>query len=835
MEDAMSTMSAFLANARPNMLRGRLLELIREEALKGCRPDVACEPVALEPCYRSLADQPAECGSSNDEIHAVPEAPAEESELVRLRLWISPEQQCSWNRCELFLKQLSAVSHRVAFEIVGNEQETMVQFLCHKDDVPVVRAVFLGQFEKCDILPSDHDPFQRVPPHCFPAAIFRDFYPKPPYSHLSTMPDELERSPYATVLQVLGEMPASALGVYQVAFAPLSPAHDWRQNIQTLFNVEYLTKTYGGLSSGQRYGQQIPSDDLRKTALAAGDKGHNDKPLFAASLRIGVLNGGDQEDAWLRSLAAMASLFLHGGHHLSHITEEVYPSEAIRDMFVQGMAYRPGFIINSRELASFVHVPPPPLIEEQGESLKVLETLPPDAQLSTGTPIGYSVYADKPLAVCIPRRIRHTHTHVVGGSDKGKTCLMARMALDDIRRGDGVAVLDPHGTLIQEILPRISEEDVERTIVINPGDPDWVPVWNPLHLGSEVDRGHVADEIIRAFKSFLSGWGHRLEHLLRQALFGILHLPGATLLDAFDILRKGSEESKQLRRLVRKATEGEVNRAFWIADYDRYSTSDLTPAYHKLSKLLTSGTLSLMLSQSQSAFTLREVMDTGKILLINLSETESDSRDVFGCFILSLLHLTALGRAGRPRSTHKAFHIYLDEAHRLFSDAIENLIAETRKFNVSLTAAHQYLAQFDSKKLGALSSVGSTIIFEVNSNDAAYLRRNLQDKVDVKDLTTLGCGDVIARIDKHVVRLRTFAPDAVETADRSVQIIEHSRSRYCKPVEEIRKQTRRRQERWQEPLSGFCGASPAASDASGLPPELSAESMGEEEFSYEEF
>jgi len=280
-------------------------------------------------------------------------------------------------------------------------------------------------------------------------------------------------------------------------------------------------------------------------------------------------------------------------------------------------------------------------------------------------------------------------------------------------------VLDPHGRLVRRLLGLIPEACADRVIYFNPGDLDWVPIWNPLRTAGRMDPGRVADELVGAFKSFVTGWGDRLEHLLRHALFGLLHVEGACLLDVANLLRRKSRESRLLRPQVIRNLRSEAARQFWMSDFDRYSNADLSPAQHKLSKLLMSGSVSLMLSQSDTSFDLFDVMNSCKVLLVDLSGIGPGVRDILGCFILSLLHLNALRRSSAEDAA--PFHVYCDEAHHFVTDAIEDLIAETRKFNVSLTLAHQYLRQFALQKCDALTTVGSTVLFRLDMHDAQYL------------------------------------------------------------------------------------------------------------------
>jgi hypothetical protein len=425
--------------------------------------------------------------------------------------------------------------------------------------------------------------------------------------------------------------------------------------------------------------------------------------------------------------------------------------------------------------------------EHRPTPIETLETLPPDPSVQVGTPIGTCRVADRDLPVCLPAVVRKEHTHLVGGTGTGKSTVMLHMILHDIEQGHGVALIDPHGPLVRELLSRIPRCHVDRVIHMNPGDKDYIPIWNPLHCGAGEVPGRLADDIVGAFRAFVTGWGHRLEHLLRQAILGILHLPGGNLLDVADLLRKKSEESKELRSLVVDLVEHRLTRSFWQKDFDGYGAADLTPPQHKLSRLLTVANESRMLSQSDSLFNFREIMDTGKILLVDLSTIGSEVRDVLGCFMLALLHRSAIGRADASETTHKPFHIYCDEAHRFITDAIEDLISETRKYSVSLTLAHQYMSQFDTRKSDAVSSVGSTVIFHVNSTDASYLKKDLQDKVEVGDLCGLRRYEAVARIGTEIARLKTRRVPPVPTDSVRDLIIEQSRRRYCRRVDEVKR------------------------------------------------
>ena len=471
-------------------------------------------------------------------------------------------------------------------------------------------------------------------------------------------------------------------------------------------------------------------------------------------------------------------------------------------MFQLGLTHRPGFLVNSWELTGPVHIPPAKILEHRQIPFATLNILPvrnPD--LTKGTPIGVCHYTGQEIPICIPSHLRARHTHLIGRPGMGKSTLEEHMILDDIRKGVGVAVLDPHGDLVERLLCQIPESHIDRVIYMNPGDPEWAPIWNPLHTFPGQDIGRTADNIVGALKSIVTGWGDRLEHLLRHAIYALMQLPQSSMLDISNLLRNKSKDAEIIRQEILQRVDNEVARSFWLNDFQRYGKDDLGPCQNKLSKLLLSGIVSLMLSQPDSLFNFRQIMDDSMILLVNLSSVGSQIRDTLGSFILSLFHLTALCRADTPPEQRKLFQLYCDEAHRFLTDAVEDLIAETRKYNVGLTLAHQYLSQFGQKKTDALSSVGASIIFGVDARDAQYLLKDLRGEITREDLTNLDIGEAIARIGNEIVKIKTVQAHSNLNKKTMEKIITHSHQKYYKPVKQIQELLREKQRRIEPVIS----------------------------------
>ncbi|MFC1676616.1 type IV secretory system conjugative DNA transfer family protein [Planctomycetota bacterium] len=796
---------ALVAQAGPYMVGARAKAIMACEVSKGCEALILPQPVALEPTFCPI-DVPRDIEIVPKLPEIVYESVPALEELVRLQVWISPEQEFNWDRCEMFLKQLRTVSHRVGLEIAGNQKGIFINLLCHRQDIPVVTTSFDGKIEKCKLsllqngLLSDVDlPWADIK--------FRDYSSSPPYFHLLTQPEELHDSSYESLVSGLAKIPSSSLGICQVLFQPVSPDHKWHDNVKIMTDFEYTAKLLSNVDFVQRYGQQVPSGNLINMAGHVETKAHNDKPFFSTALRIGVL-GGDDSEPHLRSLAVFSNLFQHGGRSLRYITEADYvkilsPSQ-IHQMFLLGLTYRPGFLLNSCELASLVHVPPLSIFDQSDIEFDKLEPLASlNYKLSEGTPIGTCNIAGRKHTVCIPDDIRLCHTHLIGKPRQGKSTLEEHMIMDDIKKGHGVAVLDPHGDMVDRILSLLPEEAIPRVVYFEPGNFDWVPLWNPLERIPGQDIGRMADDLIGVLKSVVEGWGDRMENILRHSFFGLLHLSGGSFLDVCDVLRYGSKESEEISKLVLKVIQNELARQYWKYDLKKYKADEFGPPRNKLSKLLVSGTISLMLSQPHSAFNFRRIMDDGMIFLANLSSNiGTEVKKILGGFMVAIIHMTALGRSEIARERRRPFHMYLDEGYLFVTDSIEDIITNTPKYGVSLTIAHHYMRQFKTpQKMDALGSVGTKIVFNVDARDGKYLCKDFQKKVRVEDFLELGVGDAIVCCGTEITKIKTLKPLEVPEKNFREQIIAHSRAKYCKPAVEVREIIKHRHKRSDQEFS----------------------------------
>ncbi len=500
----------------------------------------------------------------------------------------------------------------------------------------------------------------------------------------------------------------------------------------------------------------------------------------------------------------MLNLLQHGGRPLQFVTEkdylEIFSNSDINQMLNNCQNYRPGFLLNSSELSGMVHIPSIEPFRNRSIPLNIIKnrSISDHSIDSGGIKIGETVYAGTKKPVHINNAVRKTSTHIIGRSGSGKSTAMENMIMQDIETENGVAVIDPHGDTVKRLLHLIPAWRVESTIYLDFGDQEWIPIWNPLKRIPNQDIGRTADNLVNSFKSFIKGnaWGDRLEHLLRNGINGLLHIDDSSFYDLlvlFEQSQKKSEEKAYLIKLIQSVIDNEVSKRFWSKDFNGYRRDDFAPTHHKLSKLLSvDKNISLMLTQSDNLIDFQEIMNKGKIILIDLSNIGSESRSILGSYLLSFLHNHSLARSKEDIVKRKPFNIYCDEAHIITTDTLEEMIIESRKFGINLTLAHQYLNQFTTSQRDAILSMGTTIIFNIDLSDARYLSKDLQGKVDATDISTLKTGEAIARIGTEIVKMNTPPPLTIPRRSYRSKIIENSHRKYYRGKKEVKRNIQNR-------------------------------------------
>lgn len=321
----------------------------------------------------------------------------------------------------------------------------------------------------------------------------------------------------------------------------------------------------------------------------------------------------------------------------------------------------------------------------------------------------------------------------------GKSHLLVNMALDDVYKGNGVCVIDPHADTITAILQHIPEHRKKDVVYFNATDTTALPAFNPLYNVPEEQRQLVASEMIATFKKlFLDAWGSKMEYILRFSILTLLAYPGATLLEVNSLLI-----DKAFRMKVLAHIRDSFILSFWEKEYNLYSASTqastILPIINKIGVLLANDILRGIFGQQRS-LSLEQCMNEHKIVLCNLSKGAigEDVSTVLGSFLITAIQATAMRRARLPTYERKAFYLFIDEAHSFISTSFATMLSQVRKFGVGLFLTHQYLDQLEPETKNAiLGNVGTLIIFRVGLADAKVMEREFYPVFTYDDFVTL--------------------------------------------------------------------------------------------------
>ena len=379
------------------------------------------------------------------------------------------------------------------------------------------------------------------------------------------------------------------------------------------------------------------------------------------------------------------------------------------------------------------------------------------------TPIGYTNWRNQNIPFGIKDKDRLGHIYCIGKTGMGKSTLLQKMALSDIQKGKGCGIIDPHGDVAKYLLERIPEDRKKDLVYINPADGENVVAYNPLHGVHPNYHSLVASGLISTFKKiWTDSWGPRLEYVLRFSLLTLLQYPYATLLDIQSLLT-----DPQFREKVLEYVKDDYIFDFWRKEFGKYSPAfrnEVTaPILNKMGVFVSSEPLRRMLGQQVNGFRMSQVMDEKKILIANLSKGElgEDASTIIGSILVTAIQLAALFRAKQPMEKRVPFYLYVDEAHSFLSLSFADILAEARKYGLSLFMAHQYIDQLQEEiRTAIFGNVGTLICFRVGPSDGIYLEKEFEPVFNLNDLTILPKYDIYLKL---MIRGMTSTPFSCRT------------------------------------------------------------------------
>lgn len=389
---------------------------------------------------------------------------------------------------------------------------------------------------------------------------------------------------------------------------------------------------------------------------------------------------------------------------------------------------------------------------------------------------------------------RRRHMYIIGKTGMGKTNLLENLVMQDIRNGHGVCYIDPHGDTAEKLLKAVPADRINDVIYFNPADQAFPIAFNVMETIDPEYRHLVASGLVGVFKKiWADSWGPRLEYILRNAIMALLEYPGSTLLGVTRIL----VDKKYREKIVEHITDP-VIRQFWVEEFPKWSDKVLqevvSPIQNKVGQFLSNSLIRNIVGQPKSSFDVREIMDSKKILIMNLSKGRigEDSSALLGAMMITKIQLAAMGRVDIPEETRNDFYLYVDEFQNFSTESFANILSEARKYRLNLILANQYVEQImETVRNAIFGNVGTIISFRVGAMDAEFLEKEFAPVFTETDIVNLPKYNIYLKlmidgIAGDAFSATTLPPILLEdTKENEDKIVRVSRERYANSKEAV--------------------------------------------------
>lgn len=461
-----------------------------------------------------------------------------------------------------------------------------------------------------------------------------------------------------------------------------------------------------------------------------------------------------------------------------------------------------GFILNIEELASVFHLPHTN-VETPNIVWASTKTAEPPAKLPTVTgddevdkdisAFGVTNFRGINYQFGLRRGDRGRHVYIIGQTGAGKSGLLELFALSDVFHNQGYAIIDPHGDFAVNNLRFIPPHRIKDVVYFNPADTAHPLGFNPMEVHDPSMKSNTSSEIIGVLKRmFGDSWGPRLEYILRYTILALLDYPGSTMLDITRMLT-----DKKFRKKVLAECTDTVVLQFWNIEFnswtEKFQAEAIAPVLNKVGAFTANPIIRNIIGQPTSTFNIRELMDDGKILIVNLSKglIGEDNAGILGAFLVTKIQLAAMSRSDIEHiEDRRPFYLYVDEFQNFATDSFATILSEARKYGLNLTVANQYVSQMEPTVRDAVfGNVGTMISFRVSADDAPILAKPFAPYFEPEDLLQMAnrhfvINMVINGEKAPAFSAKTLALPSLQT-DNLSHIIEHSRTTFGKTREEV--------------------------------------------------
>lgn len=555
-----------------------------------------------------------------------------------------------------------------------------------------------------------------------------------------------------------------------------------------------------GLAGGK--GPEI--SERNKTRIAEAEKKAT-KLGYEVKIRLAYL-GENQTNAKLRMQALVGTFKQFNSTNLNGFKpiKAAYGKEFL-EKYRRRAFFGEGFILNIEELASVFHLPhtnveTPNIVWASAKTAEPPSKLPVltgsdtnDDQISA---FGVTNFRGINHQFGMLRYDRSRHVYIIGQTGAGKSGLLELFALSDIFHNQGYAIIDPHGDFAINNMKFIPGSRLNDVVYFNPADTAYPLGFNPLEFTNPNQKTNISSEVIGVLKRmFGESWGPRLEYILRYTILALLDRPETTMLDITRMLT-----DKNFRKETLGYCRDTVVLQFWNVEFaswnDKFVAEAVAPVLNKVGAFTANPIIRNIIGQPKSTFNIRQIMDEGKILIVNLSKglIGEDNAAILGSFLVTKIQLAAMSRSDIPDiRDRRPFYLYVDEFQNFATDSFATILSEARKYGLNLTVANQYISQMNETVRDAVfGNVGTMISFRVSADDAPILAKQFEPNFESVDLLQMHNRNFVINMVIGGEKTPAFSARTLELppsqADNTLHIIEHSRRMYSRSREDVEKE-----------------------------------------------
>ena len=555
-----------------------------------------------------------------------------------------------------------------------------------------------------------------------------------------------------------------------------------------------------GLAGGK--GPEI--SERNKTRIAEAEKKAT-KLGYEVKIRLAYL-GENQTNAKLRMQALVGTFKQFNSTNLNGFKpiKAAYGKEFL-EKYRRRAFFGEGFILNIEELASVFHLPhtnveTPNIVWASAKTAEPPSKLPvltgSDANDDQISAFGVTNFRGINHQFGMLRYDRSRHVYIIGQTGAGKSGLLELFALSDIFHNQGYAIIDPHGDFAINNMKFIPGSRLNDVVYFNPADTAYPLGFNPLEVTNPNQKTNISSEVIGVLKRmFGDSWGPRLEYILRYTILALLDRPETTMLDITRMLT-----DKTFRKETLGYCRDTVVLQFWNVEFaswnDKFVAEAVAPVLNKVGAFTANPIIRNIIGQPKSTFNIRQIMDEGRILIVNLSKglIGEDNAAILGSFLVTKIQLAAMSRSDIPDiRDRRPFYLYVDEFQNFATDSFATILSEARKYGLNLTVANQYISQMNETVRDAVfGNVGTMISFRVSADDAPILAKQFEPNFEAVDLLQMHNRNFVINMVIGGEKTPAFSARTLELppsqADNTLHIIEHSRRMYSRSREDVEKE-----------------------------------------------